>query len=140
MRFKITKLDIKSGVDVKNKAWKKFSFQNAYDGKYYSAFDAPETNKFAEGYEFEADFKQKDKYKNIVWPKQVYGSKENTAQVFHDPSIHAKLDEILELLKRIIISNASPQIGAFIAKEFHDQEPEIPYQDSPAPSDEDAPF
>lgn len=147
MRFKIEQLK-QTNVTTKYGPKVKYSFVS--NGQSYDAWAKKGyTDNFRVGFEFEAEFTEKPNpkggtYKNIQWPKQQ-GYSQRATEMYQalgatpqDHSIHAKLDEILRILKSPVIQVPK---GASIfdsgTGKISILEEDIPYADSPPPSDDD---
>ncbi len=141
MKFKISNIKISKGNSKDTgKPWTLFNFRNALDGLDYSAFaQAGHTDKFENGYEFEAETTEKPNpkggmYRNIQWPKQERGQSHqiNNAQL---DRIEQKLDRVLlALTPKVLIKS-----GSNIDPKFGVETSAMPYADSPPPSDNDEP-
>lgn len=140
MKFKIINLKITKGNSKDTgKPWTLFKFKNAVDGFEYSAFSqAGYTDKFDNGYEFEADVTEKPNpkggvYRNIQWPKaQTSNVGQSSGQL---DRIEAKLDQIIQLAAITKVSIPKGVTPLKITK----PNGLMPYEDSPPPDDKDFP-
>lgn len=125
MKLKISAI-AKGKVNTKFGEKDSYRFTNESDGITYSSFYNPTVAAWKVGDEVETEVQQNGKYWNIVTPKQGGSTQSNNAQL---DRIEKKLDHLLHLLGAQSFTH-KPVVETV----------KLPFQDSPHPSDEDAPF
>lgn len=137
MKFKIQSLETQI---VNTKFGDKAKFRFVSDGQTFDAWSKKGfTDHFKVGYEFEAELSGKP-YKGIdtiAWPKQQsYGAPQfNPSNNQLNDAIKMTLERIEKKLDKLLgnVTYTLPNANTTLPKDI----PQIPYEDSPFPRDED---
>lgn len=133
MKFHIEQLET---MNIKTKYGDKTKFRFKSGGQFFDAWQKLGfTDKFAQGYSFEAELSGKP-YKGvdtIAWPKAGQPSQQSSSAQLD--RIEKKIDFIIKILDPV-----KSTMPLLIEKRIELEKTNIPYDDSPHPTDEDTPF
>lgn len=144
MKFTISNLKTKNG-QTDGRPWVKYDFVNVADGNSYSAFAQPGfTDSFQNGYEFEAETTTKPNpkggvYRNIQWPKANRSYTPQASEM--NDAIKSQLDRMERKIDKLLDNNGQTASVPWSASTtLVNSAANLPFADSPPPTDEDIPY